>query len=194
MRAPETGRWCVWPLFLALRAPMFGRRRQNRPEGAIHGSAAAELRQIRPVYFGIVVPYHQHRGFADMSLFVARRLGWSPRSSPSRSAPVLPNPPLPPPRRNPTAGARRRARAAPSSPQPVGTLNGRVLPDFATLVEQVGPAVVNVSVVEKAHRVAQPVIARRTMRKIRSRNSSAASAFRDQGRQGARLRNPAAPG
>jgi serine protease Do len=28
-----------------------------------------------------------------------------------------------------------------------------VLPDFATLVEQVGPAVVNVSVVEKAHRV-----------------------------------------
>jgi serine protease Do len=42
----------------------------------------------------------------------------------------------------------------PSSPQPVGTLNGRVLPDFATLVEQVGPAVVNVSVVEKAHRVA----------------------------------------
>ena len=41
----------------------------------------------------------------------------------------------------------------PSSPQPVGTLNGRVLPDFATLVEQVGPAVVNVSVVEKAHHV-----------------------------------------
>ena len=39
--------------------------------------------------------------------------------------------------------------AAPSAPQPVGTLNGRVLPDFATLVEQVGPAVVNVSVVEK---------------------------------------------
>jgi len=44
---------------------------------------------------------------------------------------------------------------APSSPQPVGTLNGRTLPDFATLVEQVGPAVVNVSVVEKAHRVAR---------------------------------------
>ena len=40
----------------------------------------------------------------------------------------------------------------PSSPQPVGTLNGRLLPDFATLVEQVGPAVVNVSVVEKAQR------------------------------------------
>jgi serine protease Do len=39
----------------------------------------------------------------------------------------------------------------PSTPQLVGTLNGRTLPDFATLVEQVGPAVVNVSVVEKAH-------------------------------------------
>jgi serine protease Do len=32
-------------------------------------------------------------------------------------------------------------------------LNGRVLPDFATLVEQVGPAVVNVSVLEQAHQV-----------------------------------------
>jgi serine protease Do len=31
-------------------------------------------------------------------------------------------------------------------------LNGRALPDFATLVEQVGPAVVNVTVVEKAQR------------------------------------------
>jgi serine protease Do len=31
-------------------------------------------------------------------------------------------------------------------------LNGRALPDFANLVEQVGPAVVNVGVVEKAHR------------------------------------------
>ena len=37
----------------------------------------------------------------------------------------------------------------------MGTLNGRVLPDFATLVEQVGPAVVNVSVVEKVQRVAR---------------------------------------
>jgi serine protease Do len=44
---------------------------------------------------------------------------------------------------------------APSSPQPVGTLNGRVLPDFATLVEQVGPAVVNVSVTEKPQRVSR---------------------------------------
>src|SRR6188508_3126038 len=91
-----------------------------------------------------------------MSLFVARRLGLiavvviaagacSPQSSvaaaqgqgqvDSQPAPVaIPAQP-------------------PSSPQPVGTLNGRLLPDFATLVEQVGPAVVNVSVVEKAHRV-----------------------------------------
>ncbi|HET7809803.1 MAG TPA: DegQ family serine endoprotease [Steroidobacteraceae bacterium] len=42
---------------------------------------------------------------------------------------------------------------AATSAQPVGTLNGRVLPDFATLVEQVGPAVVNISVVEQAHHV-----------------------------------------
>ncbi len=48
----------------------------------------------------------------------------------------------------------RPRKFPPSSPQPVGTLNGRALPDFATLVEQVGPAVVNVSVVEKAQRVA----------------------------------------
>jgi len=45
--------------------------------------------------------------------------------------------------------------AAVNTAQPVGTLNGRVLPDFATLVEQVGPAVVNVSVVEQAHRVSR---------------------------------------
>src|SRR5688572_9424587 len=96
-------------------------------------------------------PLSQNRGFADMTLFVARRLGvvaivaiavgaCSPQSSvaavaaDSQPAPVAaPSQP-------------------PSSPQPVGTLNGRVLPDFATLVEQVGPAVVNVSVVEKARR------------------------------------------
>jgi len=48
------------------------------------------------------------------------------------------------------------AQAPATTPaQPVGTLNGRVLPDFATLVEQVGPAVVNVSVVEQAHRVSR---------------------------------------
>ena len=89
-----------------------------------------------------------------MSLFVAKRLGLiavvviaagacSPQSSvaaaqsqgqDSQPAPVaIPSQP-------------------PSSPQPVGTLNGRVLPDFATLVEQVGPAVVNVSVTEKMQR------------------------------------------
>jgi serine protease Do len=92
------------------------------------------------------------RGKFDMTLFVARRLAGvaivafavgacSPKSSvaavqaDSQPAPVAaPSQP-------------------PSSPQPVGTLNGRVLPDFATLVEQVGPAVVNVSVVEKARRI-----------------------------------------
>src|SRR5687767_6811697 len=91
-----------------------------------------------------------HRGFADMSLFVAKRLAGvaivafavcacSPQSSVA-AAPQSDSQPAPvaaPPQ-------------SPSSPQPVGTLNGRVLPDFATLVEQVGPAVVNVSVMEKA--------------------------------------------
>ncbi len=86
-----------------------------------------------------------------MSLFVARRLAGvaivafavgacSPQSSVA-------------------AGAVQAEQPAPAAstqvptPQPVGTLNGRVLPDFATLVEQVGPAVVNVSVVEQAHRL-----------------------------------------
>jgi serine protease Do len=89
----------------------------------------------------------QYRGFVDMSLFVARRLGamaivaitlgaCTPQSSVAAAQadqPVASAAPAQPP----------------SSPQPLGTLNGRVLPDFATLVEQVGPAVVNVSVVEK---------------------------------------------
>jgi len=85
-----------------------------------------------------------------MSLFVARRLAGvaivafavgacSPQSSVAAGA-VQGEQPAPV-----TVPAQ-----APSSPQPVGTLNGRVLPDFATLVEQVGPAVVNVSVVEKS--------------------------------------------
>jgi len=94
-----------------------------------------------------------HRGFADMSLFVARRLAGvalvafavgacSPQSSVAAA---------------PQTQAQPAAVAAqpPTSVQPVGTLNGRTLPDFATLVEQVGPAVVNVSVLEKAHRVAR---------------------------------------
>ena len=93
----------------------------------------------------------QNRGFADMSLFVARRLGavaivafavgaCSPQSSIAAAQAESPETSVAAP------------AAVPSSPQPVGTLNGRVLPDFATLVEQVGPAVVNVSVLEKAHR------------------------------------------
>src|ERR1044071_4370056 len=96
-----------------------------------------------------------YRGLADMTLFVAKRLAGvaivafavgacSPQSSvaaaPQTQADTQPAPVAVP-------------AQAPSSPQPVGTLNGRVLPDFATLVEQVGPAVVNVSVLEKAHRV-----------------------------------------
>jgi len=88
-----------------------------------------------------------------MSLFVAKRLAGvaivafavgacSPQSS--IAADAVPN--------NQPAPAAAPAQS-PSSPQPVGTLNGRTLPDFATLVEQVGPAVVNVSVLEKAHRI-----------------------------------------
>ena len=86
-----------------------------------------------------------------MSLFVARRLmgvaivaftvgACSPKSS---VAAVQDTQPVP-------VEAPASQPQSSSSPQPVGTLNGRVLPDFATLVEQVGPAVVNVSVVEKA--------------------------------------------
>ena len=90
-----------------------------------------------------------------MSLFVARRLAGvaivafavgacSPQSSVAAGAAQSEQP-------APVAAPAQ----APSSPQPVGTLNGRVLPDFATLVEQVGPAVVNVSVVEKQRVVRQ---------------------------------------
>jgi serine protease Do len=87
-----------------------------------------------------------------MSLFVAKRLGLvaavaiavgacSPQSSAA-------------PQAQSEAAPATQAQVA-SSPQPLGTLNGRALPDFATLVEQVGPAVVNVSVLEKAHRVSR---------------------------------------
>jgi serine protease Do len=83
-----------------------------------------------------------------MPLFVARRLGLvaavaiavgacSPQSSAAPQA---------------QAAAANAQVEAPTATPPVGTLNGRALPDFATLVEQVGPAVVNVSVVEKAQR------------------------------------------
>src|SRR5689334_20920979 len=98
----------------------------------------------------------QKRGFVDMSLFVARRLAGvaiiafavgacSPKSSVAAAADAPAAAQVAAPANNSVAAA----------PQPVGTLNGRVLPDFATLVEQVGPAVVNVSVVEKAKRVAR---------------------------------------
>jgi serine protease Do len=91
----------------------------------------------------------QKRGLVDMSLFVARRLAGvaiiafavgacSPKSSVAAAA-----------------DAPATAQVAAPANNSVGTLNGRVLPDFATLVEQVGPAVVNVSVVEKAKRVAR---------------------------------------
>ena len=92
----------------------------------------------------------QYRGFADMSLILARRLAavavvsfavgaCSPQSS---AAPQ-------------SAASTPQAQSAPAVAPPVGTLNGRALPDFASLVEQVGPAVVNVSVIEKAHHVAR---------------------------------------
>src|SRR5689334_21607809 len=91
----------------------------------------------------------QSRGLADMSLFVAKRLGLvaavaiavgacSQQSSAGPQA-QTDSPPV--------------AQAqVPTAAPPVGTLNGRALPDFANLVEQVGPAVVNVGVVEKARR------------------------------------------
>lgn len=92
----------------------------------------------------------QSRGFADMSLSVAKRLGIvavmafavGACSQQSSAAPQA------------QSSVQGTAQASvPSSPQPLGTLNGRTLPDFATLVEQVGPAVVNIQVLEKAHRV-----------------------------------------
>src|SRR5262245_17004416 len=90
-----------------------------------------------------------------MSLFVAKRLGLiaavviaagacSPQSSVAASQTQDQTDSQPAPVAVPAQ--------SPSSPQPVGTLNGRLLPDFATLVEQVGPAVVHVSVVETAQR------------------------------------------
>jgi len=87
-----------------------------------------------------------------MSLFVAKRLALTAivglavcACSPQSTA-------APQGQSQPETPALAQAQTA-TSPQPLGTLNGRVLPDFATLVEQVGPAVVNVSVVEQAHHV-----------------------------------------
>ncbi len=94
------------------------------------------------------------RGFADMSLFIARRLAGvaliafaigacSPESSAS------------PPAQTTAAEAQQvPAQTSAVVAPPVGTLNGRALPDFTQLVEAVGPAVVNVSSVEKARRAA----------------------------------------
>jgi serine protease Do len=87
-----------------------------------------------------------------MTLFVARRLAGVAIAafavgacSPKSSVAAVQADTQPPPVAVPSQ--------PPSSPQPLGTLNGRTLPDFATLVEQVGPAVVNVSVVEKARTI-----------------------------------------
>jgi serine protease Do len=90
-----------------------------------------------------------------MSLFIARRLAGvaliafaigacSPESSASPPAQT-------------TATEQAQAQQVPAQTSavvapPVGTLNGRALPDFTQLVEAVGPAVVNVSSVEKARR------------------------------------------
>ncbi|HET9862989.1 MAG TPA: DegQ family serine endoprotease [Steroidobacteraceae bacterium] len=86
-----------------------------------------------------------------MSLFVAKRLGLIAAVAIAVGA-CAPQTSAAPQAQDQTTAAAATPQAA-SAPQPVGTLNGRVLPDFATLVEQVGPAVVNISVVEKAHRV-----------------------------------------
>ena len=88
-----------------------------------------------------------------MSLFVAKRLGLIAAVVVAVGA-CAPQTSAAPPAQSGTTAAAAPAGTA-SSAQPVGTLNGRALPDFATLVEQVGPAVVNISVVEKAHRVSR---------------------------------------
>ena len=95
------------------------------------------------------------RGFVHMSLFVAKRVALIAMvavavGACSRQSSAAPQSQA---AEAPAAVTAQVETPSSSSPQPVGTLNGRVLPDFATLVEQVGPAVVNVSVVEKAHRI-----------------------------------------
>jgi serine protease Do len=92
-----------------------------------------------------------------MSLFVARRLAsvaliafavaaCSPQSSVAAARADAAQ-------ADSVAAPEKNSVASSGAAEPVGTLNGRVLPDFATLVEQVGPAVVNVSVVEKSRTV-----------------------------------------
>ncbi len=93
-----------------------------------------------------------------MSLFVARRLAGvaivafavgacSPQSTASPQAQAAP-----PVSAQGALTAQAQVEKIPVAP-PVGTMNGRVLPDFATLVEQVGPAVVNISAKERAHKI-----------------------------------------
>src|SRR6187399_2314447 len=143
MHARGTGPCCYWPCFLRCSAHI-------SPGALPHPERAC--RSLRMLNFAtaagsIPASSSTHsRGFADMSLFVAKRLGLvaavaiavgacSPQSSAAPQAQT-------------TAPVEQVPTAAPA----VGTLNGRALPDFANLVEQVGPAVVNVGVVEKAHR------------------------------------------
>jgi serine protease Do len=88
------------------------------------------------------------RGSADMSFFVARRLGLVAAVAIAVGA-CSPQSTAAPQDQDRQAAAVAQVERPGTTPS-VGTLNGRALPDFATLVEQVGPAVVNVSVVEKA--------------------------------------------
>src|SRR6187399_2117035 len=129
----------------------------RRPEGGDMDPQPLNLGFTRRSISSMSFSLSQLRGFADMSLFVAKRLAGvaivafavgacSPQSSVAAdAAPTQNNQPAPV----------AVPAQPPSSPQPVGTLNGRILPDFATLVEQVGPAVVNVSVTEKVQRHAR---------------------------------------
>jgi serine protease Do len=80
-----------------------------------------------------------------MSLFVLKRLSVVAIVSIAVGA-CSPQSSAAPPAQT-TAAAVAQTQAAPAATY------GRMLPDFATLVEQVGPAVVNVSVLEKSHRV-----------------------------------------
>ncbi len=118
--------------------------------GSIHATPPAATSAS-----GLPVLHRTFRGSEDMSLSLARRLAGiaavaiavgacSPQSSAAPQAQAT------------TPEQRVEAAANPSPVSTVGTLNGRALPDFAQLVEQVGPAVVNVQVLEKAQRARNP--------------------------------------
>jgi serine protease Do len=85
-----------------------------------------------------------------MSLFVAKRLGLVAAAAIAVGACSQQSSAAPQAQTEAVAQAQ-----VPVAAPPVGMLNGRALPDFANLVEQVGPAVVNVSVVEKARVVSR---------------------------------------